>query len=354
VWVHTEPPITIGRGLLLTTGAIGGLLSLAVLWAMLPSAGRGGVASPAVVTSRANDLPVTVITARPDTFVASSVETRLPTTTLRAVVVPTTAAPDSSVTTVVDTPQPTIGATATEILDSPPVAVGVGDSLVITTARAVSGRTSITLTDGDGNPHDASVLMVDRERGLAVLSADAAAVTTSYGIGPAAAAGDPVTVLGPTPTPAKVMMGPDGHLTLDGWPQSTPEGAPIVNADGQLVGMCSRGSSGVEIVSVANVAAMLAPTKPTPGSAWLGVHVTAGDQGVATVDKVDPNGPATAAGIAVGDVVTAIDGVAIHSVDELKVAIATHQPDQDVTLSVTHADQTTGDLVVTLGSAPSM
>jgi len=41
-------------------------------------------------------------------------------------------------------------------------------------------------------------------------------------------------------------------------------------------------------------------------------------------------------------------------VDELKVAIATHQPHQDVTLSITHADQTTTDVVVTLGSAPSM
>ena len=354
VWVHTEPPITIGRGLLLTTGAIGGLLSLAVLWAMLPSAGRGGVAAPTVVTSRSNELPATVVTARPDTFVATSVETHLPTTTLRAVVVPTTAAPDSTATTVADTAAPTSDATATEVLDVPPVAVGVGDSLVITTARAVSGRTSITLTDGDGNPHDATVLMVDRERGLAVLSADAAAVTTSYGIGPAAAAGDSVTVLGPTPTPAKVMVTADGHLTLDGWSQSTPEGAPIVNADGQLVGMCSRGSSGVEIVSVANVAAMLAPSKPAPGAAWLGVHVTAGDQGAPTIDKVDPDGPAAVVGVAVGDVVTAIDGVAIHSVDELKVAIAAHQPDQNVTLSVTHADQTTNDLVVTLGSAPSM
>ena len=108
------------------------------------------------------------------------------------------------------------------------------------------------------------------------------------------------------------------------------------------------------VISVANVAAMLAPSKPVPGAAWLGIHVTAGNQGAPTVDKVDPDGPAAAVGVAVGDVVTAIDGVAIHSVDELKVAIATHQPDQNVTLSVTHADQTANDLVVTLGSAPSM
>jgi len=355
VWVHTEPPITIGRGLLLTTGAIGGLLSLAVLWAMLPSAGRGYFAAPTVVTSRDNDLAPTVITARPETFVATtSVESRLPTTTLRATTVATTEAPDSTATTLVEAAETTAGTTSAQLIDAPPVAVGIGDSLVITTARAVEGRTSITLTDGNGNAHDAAVLMVDRDRGLAVLSADAAAVTTSYGIGPAAAAGDSVTVLGPTPTAAKVMATPDGHLTLDGWPQSTPEGAPIVNADGQLIGICSRGAAGVEVISVANVAAMLAPSKPVPGAAWLGIHVTSDDQGAPTIDKVDPGGPAAAVGVAVGDLVTAIDGVAIHNVDELKVAIATRQPDQDVTLSVTHADETTADVVVTLGSAPSM
>ncbi|HVQ52044.1 MAG TPA: hypothetical protein VMS92_18530, partial [Mycobacterium sp.] len=59
-WTHTEPPIAIGRGLLITTGAIGGLLSIAVLWAMLPSAGRGGIAAPTVVSSTANELQSTV------------------------------------------------------------------------------------------------------------------------------------------------------------------------------------------------------------------------------------------------------------------------------------------------------
>jgi S1-C subfamily serine protease len=307
------------------------------------------------VTSRANDLPGTVITARPDTFVATTaLESRPPTTTLRATTVATTAAPDSTATAPSEEAETTAGTASAELVDAPPVAVGIGDSLVITTARAVDGRTSITLTDGNGNPHDAAVLMVDRDRGLAVLSADAAAVTTSYGIGPAAAAGDSVTVLGVTPSAAKVMVGQDGRLTLDGWPQSTPEGAPIVNADGQLIGICSRGPNGVEIIGVANVAAMLAPSKPVPGAAWLGIHVTANDQGAPAIDKVYPDGPAAAVGVAVSDVVTAIDGIAIHNVDELKVAIATHQPDQDVTLSIAHTDGSAADVVVTLGSAPSM
>ena len=64
-WGHTEQPITIGRGLLLTTGAIGGLLSLAVLWAMLPSAGRGGDATPTAVTSTAKGLSSAGVNVRP-------------------------------------------------------------------------------------------------------------------------------------------------------------------------------------------------------------------------------------------------------------------------------------------------
>ena len=44
-WVYSEPPLTIGRGLTAATGAIGGLLAMAVLWTMLPTqAGRNVVA----------------------------------------------------------------------------------------------------------------------------------------------------------------------------------------------------------------------------------------------------------------------------------------------------------------------
>src|SRR5438128_2215925 len=41
MWQRTEPPLSIGRGLLVTSGAIGGLLALAVLWAMLPTNAGG-------------------------------------------------------------------------------------------------------------------------------------------------------------------------------------------------------------------------------------------------------------------------------------------------------------------------
>ena len=71
---------------------------------------------------------------------------------------------------------PTTEGTQTAQLEASPVAVGIGDSLIVTTARAVEGRTSITLTDANGQAHDATVLMVDAHLGLALLSADAAAI----------------------------------------------------------------------------------------------------------------------------------------------------------------------------------
>jgi S1-C subfamily serine protease len=345
-WTHLEPPITIGRGLLITTGAIGGLLSLAVLWAMLPSTGRGGEAAPTVVTSTANTLASPITSTRADTLVATSIDGRVPATTVRVVTLNAPEASDQSTTTS-DRPTETVSTGAAEFVESAPIAVGIGDSLVITTARAVRGRTVLTLTGADGQPHDATVLMVDRDLGLAVLSADPTA-TTSYGIGPAASAGDVVTVLGSTPTSTNVSMDANGHLTLDAWSSPMTEGTPVLNTDGQLVAMCSHGASGPELVSVANVAAML------PSKAWLGIQLVANDQGVLAIAGIDANSPAAAVGLVPGDVITAVDGAPVIGVDQLRAALAQHVPNDEVTLTIVHADQSTGDVAVTLVTAPSM
>ena len=350
-WVQTEPPITIGRGLLVTTGAIGGLLSLAVLWAMLPSAGRGGDAAPTAVTSTARGLPSANITVRPETLVATTIAAALTPTSFRT---ESTSTPASEEITNTTFAVPATEGTQTSQLETAPVAVGIGDSLIVTTSRAVEGRTTITLTDANGQPHDATVLMVDRELGLALLSADAAAMTTSYGIGPTASPGDAVTVVGASPTSATVSVDADGHLTLDSWSDSTPEGTAVINSDGQLVGICSQGSSGPVLISVANVGAMLPTAKPGKTAPWMGLHITANDQGALVIDRVADDGPSAVAGIVVGDVINAVDGVAVSSVDQVKAAIMTHVPNDIATLSIEHADQTIEDIAVTVGTAPSM
>lgn len=355
-WAHTEPPLAIGRGLLIATGAIGGLLSLAVLWAMLPSAGRGGLSAPTVVTSTANDLPAAPVTARPDTLVATSIDTgRVPITTVRSA--PTTApvGSDISPTTTLAEPLVTAGSEPLEQGPAEPVAVSIGDSLLVTTARAVPpGRSSITITGADGQAYEATVVMVDRDHGIAVLSSGGAMAST-FGIGPAASAGDVVTVLAALPTSVSVRADGAGHLFLDEWTTGMAEGTPVLNADGLLVGMCSHGSSGPELVSVANVATMLKSFKPpATNSPWMGIHVVAGQHGTPTIDSVDPDGPAAEAGLVPGDAIAAVDGAAVATVDQLKTAIAGHAVGDVVTLGITHADQTSADVDITLVAAPSM
>jgi hypothetical protein len=319
--MHTEPPLTLGRGLMITTGAIGGLLSLALLWAMLPSAGRGGLSSPTVVSSTSNDSGGRFGSTRAETLVASSVPR------------PATTAVSSSL-----------------VASSPPV-----QPQAITTAHAVEGHSSVAVRGAKGYRHDVNVVMVDHDLGLAVLGPEAGSLVESYTVGATPLAGDPVTVLGKTATQATVLVGEDGRLTLDGWTDDVPEGAPVINANGELVGVCTQTADGPVLVAVDKLGSLRNATTTTtnaPGP-WLAVHVVDSGAGPA-VDGVDPNGPAGTAGIVVGDTITAVNGKPVTTLDELKALIAAHFPGDTVTVSVVRADQTTTDVSVTLGTAPSM
>ena len=55
-----------------------------------------------------------------------------------------------------------------------------------------------------------------------------------------------------------------------------------------------------------------------------------------------------------GDVITAVGGTTVANVEQLKAAIATHVPTDVVTLTIVHADQTSSDVPLTLGTAPSL
>ena len=78
----TEPPVTIGRGLLVTSGAIGSALGVAVLYLLLPAGGAAPSASPdGDVVDRLVAHPVVTIADEPAatgstlaTVVASTVQ----------------------------------------------------------------------------------------------------------------------------------------------------------------------------------------------------------------------------------------------------------------------------------------
>ncbi len=94
-----------------------------------------------------------------------------------------------------------------------------------------------------------------------------------------------------------------------------------------------------------------------PHRAALGVSVTAivspdgAPAGVGLVTPV-PGGPAAAAGLAAGDVITAVDGTATPDMQALAAVLAALSPGRVVSVAVTHAGGTRAIVPVTLGQLP--
>jgi putative serine protease PepD len=87
--------------------------------------------------------------------------------------------------------------------------------------------------------------------------------------------------------------------------------------------------------------------------AYLGVQLGDATTGAgAAVGQVAGGGPAAAAGLRSGDVVTAIDGRAIGTADALVSAVDGHKPGDQVTLKVRRGGSTS-DIKVKLGTRPN-
>ena len=76
-----------------------------------------------------------------------------------------------------------------------------------------------------------------------------------------------------------------------------------------------------------------------------------GANGVA-VAKVSAGSPAAKAGLAAGDVISAVNGNAVRTADELAGAVAGHQPGDRIGLDVRHGGATR-TVTVVLGDVPA-
>jgi S1-C subfamily serine protease len=75
--------------------------------------------------------------------------------------------------------------------------------------------------------------------------------------------------------------------------------------------------------------------------------------GGAGVAGVLSGGPAQAAGLSAGDVITSIDGTAIGSADDLATAMSAHDPGETVSVTWTDAAGTSQTAPVTLATGPA-
>ena len=149
-------------------------------------------------------------------------------------------------------------------------------------------------------------------------------------------------------------------------------GGALVDSEGKLIGIntlitsYSGNYSGVGFAIPVNYAINLAQqiiAGETPTHAQLGVSLstvdasTAQRYGLATdtgayVAAVSKDSGAAAAGIQVGDIITAFDGQAVESASDLMLDVRSKQPGDTVTLTVNRGGQTS-DVQVTLGDDSS-
>ena len=232
VWERSEPPVAIGRNLLVTTGGIGSVLGIAALWLLSPLGGELAPSSSPTV-------------AFPSAASSIQASTRIDTSTLMGDQ-PTVILPAEEVPS-------TVLVAAPSSHDRAAIAVAVaGQPYMVTTAAAVGhdfiGVNDDNDTDND-NDHDndneidviapgnairASIMSIEGD--LAFIEPSRSVEVIRFGTVSVAHAGQTVLVL--TVEPTEVAYAVDGGVGgLDA--SRIVEGTPVIDADGALVALCT-------------------------------------------------------------------------------------------------------------------
>jgi serine protease Do len=140
----------------------------------------------------------------------------------------------------------------------------------------------------------------------------------------------------------------DNFLQLDAPINPGNSGGPVFNMDGQVVGVSSvivsptGASVGIGFAIPSEIVSTVVRQLIAKGSierGWLGVSVEANRTGV-LISSVDRTGPASRAGLHVGDEVVAINGATVSSSRGLIRAVAAETPGESARLTVRRDGQT--------------
>ena len=255
---------------------------------------------------------------------------------------------------------------------------------IVTAAHVVAGASSITVNLQDGTRKTATVAGVDNSTDVAVLKIDPSGLTLHplpLGTTHALAVGDRLAVIGDpfgydrslssgvVSALDRTIQAPSGFTvphTIQTNAAINPgnSGGPVLDARGDVVGVVDQiatGGSNVDSSTGVGFAVPIDVVKRELPQLERGVRVTHAYLGIATaqgtsqgarVASVDPAGPASAAGLRVGDRLTAIDGTAVRGPNGFVAAVAAHRPGDHITLTVQRG-ATSLTLTATLGTQPS-
>ena len=182
-----------------------------------------------------------------------------------------------------------------------------------------------------GNTVVGDVVSVDSGSGIAVLSIPSDTPTTPIAASNASTSNTGAVVMTPEPTPVTVFQGGSGTQITTDPDTHVGEGALVLDSAKRLIGLCTLGDDGVHVLGAQDLLAAIngaIANEPTP---WLGIKV---DPATLAVSEITAGGPGEAAGVQVGDVITAVDGVPVTTLDAITAAVHSHHPGEIATLTV--------------------
>ncbi|MGD9960761.1 S1C family serine protease [Nocardioides sp.] len=268
--------------------------------------------------------------------------------------------------------------------------------LILTNYHVVEGSTSIKVTDAvSGDTYTGEVVGHDAASDVALVQVDADNLTPIdldqdgttlnekvTAVGNASGQGFLSAVTGTIQAEDQSITASDGeglgdseHLTgllqTDAAVVPGYSGGPLLDADGEVVGIDTAASSNSSTMSALSgtsegyavpiddamkivdqiEAGDESGTVQIGPSAYLGVGI--GRSGGTQLVEVGEGGPAAEAGLAAGDTITSIDGTSITSYDALKAVLAEHEPGDQVSIEWTGTAGNSHEATVTLGSNPA-
>jgi putative serine protease PepD len=280
-----------------------------------------------------------------------------------------------------------------DITSTHPTSVDTGTGFVIdsgghvlTADHVVSGASTVTAKFQDGTAVPARVLGQDPSTDVAVLQvapSPASVPALTLGTTTSLAVGDTLAVIGNpfgynrslstgvVSSLDRTIQAPNGFLIphalqTDATINPGNSGGPVLDAQGTVVGVVDQiatGSSSVDSDTGVGFAVPSDLVKSELSELEKGVAVAHAYLGVAAgqsvvsepgalVQGIAAGSPAATAGLRAGDLITALDGAAVHGPSALIAAIAAHKPGDELTLRIQRGSRTL-TVTATLAREPS-
>jgi S1-C subfamily serine protease len=262
---------------------------------------------------------------------------------------------------------------------------------ILTDEHVIDGANKLTVTFSNGHKYSASIVGADTGADVAVIHVNAPASELhplSFADSSKVGVGDNVIAIGsPFSLPNTVTAGivsavgrtisAPNQFTIPNAIQTDAainpgnSGGPLINASGQVIGLADQidtsnqnsqgqgSNSGVGFATPSNTDVRIANQIIKTGkaqNAYVGVSLSPSSSGGAQIassgQAIVPGGPAARAGLQPGDLITAVNGQRIGSVNQFVATIASYAPGDTVTLTINRGGQTK-TVRLTLGSQPA-